>query len=44
MQSNQPIQPARLSTQQKIELLLQRTIEEQKVNLKALIEAKLKAN
>jgi len=45
MQSNQPIQPARLSTQQKIEQLLQRTIEEQKVaKLKVVIEAKLKAN
>ena len=45
MQSNQPIQSARLSTQQKIELLLQRIIEEQKVaKLKAVIEAKLKTN
>jgi hypothetical protein len=44
LQSNQPAQPTSISAQQ-IQILVERSREQQKVTkLKAVIEAKLKAN
>jgi len=45
MQSTHPTPPARITTQQKIQLQVERSREQQKVvQLKAIIEAKLKAS
>jgi hypothetical protein len=45
MQSNQPSQPSPISAQQRIQVLVERSREQQKVaKLKAVIEAKLKSN